>query len=279
MRNRTVLGSLIVLGAILVGIAIVVVALGTSTGIAVGGDERVIASAEGEQPVYAQGGWIKNNAPWPIQINSVSVDLVGASTAPTVYLSNEQSTTPPPEGEAPLWTAVPATFPYTIEPGMVKYFGFAVSPDPSRVASFDTMTITGQGLLGFGFEETHEGVVVAGSAGDLPFPMAADDPAETNDSFDTIFNLMLVVFDRDSVEQTQILMGRDSTVEEATALLLSQAAYVPEMPYQVTEETKDERVQTVTFYATDPEVDALPAIRFTWADYRWTLSLVEVPAG
>lgn len=276
--NRTALVSLIILGGFLVGLAILVIGMGTSTGVAMGGTSSVMAVAEEEKPAYAQGGWIKNNAPWPIQITSVDVDYVGASAAPALYLSENQSLTPPPEGEDPAWTAAPASLPYTVAPGSVWYFGFALSPDPLRVASFDSITVKGHGLLGFGFEQTHTGVAVAASSSALPFPMAAEDPARQAESFTRMLDLTVLVLDRDSVEQVQILMGADSTPDDAAALQLSQASYVPEMTYAVREESEDGRTQVIAFYLTDPEVDALPALRFDWANYRWTLSLADEPA-
>lgn len=276
MRNKTALVSLILLGGILLGLSIIVIALGTSTGVAVGGETSVVASAEAEKPVYAQGGWIKNDAPWPIQVTSVTLDQTGTSTAPTVYMSSERTVTPPEEGEDPAWTAVPATFPFTIAPGTVQYLGFALQPDPGSVAAFDTMTVKGQGLMGFGFEQRHFGVVVVASAADLPFSMAAEDPNVRKDSFTQFLDLTVQVLDRETnTEQLLLLMGPDATPEEAEALQLSQATYVPEMTYTATKLTDDGRTQAVVFYLTDPEADALPMLRFTWADYRWSVALAE----
>ncbi|PRY70236.1 hypothetical protein B0I08_101364 [Glaciihabitans tibetensis] len=274
--NRKVVLITIVVFLLFIGAGVVgVLALGTSTGLAMGGTTTAMAVASAEAPLRSQAGFIRNNSPWPVTITSIEVDDAGAAEAPLIYLSENNDEPPPAAGVVPVWATTPVTLPYTLPGGEIRFFGFAMVPQPAALATFDTITVKFEGPVPFEFESSYSGVALAASAGDFPADLVADDPREDESSVDLYLTVLRAAILSRDVAQIQRVIGPDATEADATAIRDSQAAYVADMPVDSESIDDDARAWRVQFFATDVAVDALPAMRLTWSDFRWSAALAN----
>jgi hypothetical protein len=252
---------------------VAVVSLGTSTGLQMGG--KVVASGVGtvESPYRAQAGWIRNNSPWPVTISAIDVNDAGTVEDPQIFLSETNDEPDPVAGETPVWATTPVTLPYTLEGGALRYFGFGMVPEAGAIASFDKITVTFTGPVPFQFSSDYTGVVLGGAATNLAPELVAQDPSEDEGSIDRYVGVLRAALASGNLEQLQSAMGEGTTPEQATALRDSQVGFAAEMPVDSDVITRDSRSWTIRFYATDPAVDALPAISVKWDNFRWHASV------
>ncbi len=289
MQNRAVQFSWIALLVILLSGVVTVLALGTSTGVALGGTASEIGETSPDGTFYAQGGWIRNNSPWPVTITGITVHQDGSGAQPSVYLLDREypaglPAPEVPEGEvvegeelaaaAPIWAQTSATFPHTIEGGGLRYLGFGLRPDLYSVTSFREITVNYSGPFFFSFDKTYGKISAAASSSELPFPLVANDPASSPTSLDEFLTLYRLIFERGNPEEIRMLMGPGATENDAIALSEAQAAYDAAMSFAATNDP-DARNKRVVFFLTDPEVDAAAPLRVTWSDFRWRVSTYE----
>jgi hypothetical protein len=273
MNRKVVLITLVVFLLFVGGGVVAVLALGTSTGLAMGGSTTTAAVASAEAPLRTQGGFIRNNSPWPVTITSIAVDDAGAAEAPIIYLSDTNDEPAPTDGSAPAWSTTAVTLPYTLPGGAIRFFGFSMYPQPSALATFDTITVKFEGPLPFEFESTYSGVALAASAADFPADLVAPDPGEDEMSIDNYVTILRAAILSGDAAQIQRVLGPDATEADATAIRDAQAGYVADMPVDSEVLSDDAREWRVQFYNTDVAVDALPALRVTWSDFRWSAAL------
>ena len=250
-----------------------VLALGTSTGVVLGGQASTTATASAEAPYLGQAGWIRNNSPWEVTIESIDLNDSGTAAAPAVYLSESNDAPAPVEGEAPAWTAAPATFPYTMAGGSIVFLGYSIAPAPGQIASFDDITVTFQGPLPVDFSTSYNDVAIGVAAADVPGELVAPDPAEDPASIDNYVAVLRAALASGDLAQLQRAMGDGTTEEQATALRDSQGGFNPELPNISDVITTDSRSWTLSFYVTDPAVDALPQLSLTWDKFRWSAGI------
>lgn len=270
MNRKVVLITLVVFLLFVAGGVVAVLALGTSTGLAIGG--RTVTTAVGtvERPMLTQAGFVRNNSPWPVTITSIDVDDTGTLQEPTIYLSETNDEAAPLEGETPSWAATPVTLPYELPGGAIRYFGFGLVPEGGTIASFDTITVGFEGPLPFGFESSYSGVALGASAADFPAELIAQDPTDDEGSIDAYLAQLGPALASNDPAQVQRVMGAGATPEEAAALLASQAGYVPDMPVDAQIVGDDSRTWRIQYYSTDPTLDGLNPMTVTWEDFRWS---------
>ena len=273
--NRKVVLITIVVFLLFIGAGVVaVLALGTSTGLAMGGTASTTAVASAETPLRTQGGFIRNNSPWPVTITSIEVDDEGAAEAPIIFLSETNDEPLPADGTQPVWSTEAVTLPYELAGGEIRFFGFSMVPQPTTLATFDTITVKFEGPLPYEFEASYSGVALAASAADFPADLVAPDPREDETSIDSYVTLLRAAILSADVAQIQRVLGPDATEADATAIRDAEAGYVADMPVD-SESLDDARAWRVQFFATDVAVDALPALHVTWADFRWSAELAS----
>ncbi len=291
MRKTTVLVTFIVFLMLVAGGVVTVLALGTSTGVAMGGGSTVTGVATANAPFTAQSGWIRNNSPWPVEIQSIAVGASATAQAPLVYLS-ETKTAPAPvpavEGDdkdekekdaqvvpPPAWAGTPLKFPYTLKGGDLRYFGFSVVPEEGKIGSLSSVTVTFSGPLGFTFTSSYDGVAIAASPENLPNELIATDPAVDPASLDSYLALLRSALKSGDGTQIHQVMGDSASREDGASLKKSQKGYSTKMKVEVTRVTEDGRTQTIQFYKTDLAKDALKPITVQWVDFRWGVTAWE----
>jgi hypothetical protein len=273
MNRKVVLITIVVFLLFIGGGVVAVLALGTSTGVAMGGSVSAAAVASAESPLRTQGGFIRNNSPWPVTITSIEVDDEGTAEAPLIYLSETNDEPLPVDGTPPVWATEAVALPYTLPGGEIRFFGFSMVPQPTTLATFDTITVTFEGPLPFEFESSYSGVALAASAADFSADLVAPDPGEDESSIDNYVTLLRAAILSGDVAQIQRVIGPDATEADATAIRDAQAGYIADMPVDSEALQDDARAWRVQFYATDVAVDALPALCVTWSDFRWSAAL------
>lgn len=250
-----------------------ILALGTSTGVVLGGATSAKAAASVDVPYQTQAGWIRNNSPWPVTITSVDLDDIGTSAAPTIYLSESIDEEPPVAGEPLAWAVTPASFPYEMAGGSIVFLGYGIVPEAGKIASFDTITVNFEGPLPYGFSTEYSGVALGVSAPDLPAELLAADPTEDATSIDNYVTVLRTALASGDLAQLQRAMGDGTTEEQATALRDTQAGFNPAMPVVSSVAPNNSRSWTLRFYTTDAAVDGLPAIDVNWEQFRWTATV------
>jgi hypothetical protein len=270
MNRKVVLITLVVFLLFIAGGVVAVLALGTSTGLALGGKTVTTAVGSAEAPMLTQAGFVRNNSPWPVTISSIDVNATGTAQEPTIYLSESNAEAAPLEGETPSWAAEPVTLPYTLPGGAIRYFGFGIVPEPATLATFDTITVDFNGPLPFDFESSYSGVALGAAAADFPADLVASDPADDEGSIDTYLALLGPALLSNDPAQVQRVMGEGATPEDAAALLASQLGYVPDMPVDTKATSDDDRTWRVQYYSTDPTLDGLNPMTVIWDNFRWS---------
>jgi hypothetical protein len=268
---RTIVTILFV--GIVVACAFAILYLGTSTGMTFGGEGTQLAAANKSYPVYAQVGWLRNTAPWPITITSVTTNAAHSTGPATVYLERTTSGSKASSGKPPQWVAVASKPPYQLDGHGLRYLGFVMTPAAGKVASFNSITVNYTGPLGFKFHKTFTGTIVAAASSTLPDGTLATDPTVDSTSLDTYIQLLRsALFDRD-VDQLAIVMGGGATTTDAQAFLKQQKGYKTRDAVTSTGVEGDPDTKKLAFYHGDPVKDAHPTITVTWAGYRWSVVL------
>src|ERR1700744_1002541 len=124
VRNIT----LVVFLCVVLGCGFAILYLGTSTGLTFGGSGSRIAAQVGAYPLDGQVGWLRNTAPWPVTITSITTNVEKATAAPTVYLQSEQASRTKQSSKPPAWTASADKLPFQLDGGSLRYLGFSLTP-------------------------------------------------------------------------------------------------------------------------------------------------------
>jgi hypothetical protein len=268
---RTVVGILFVGVILACGFAILY--FGTSTGMVFGGAGTELTVQSKANPMYAQVGWIRNTAPWPITITSITTDSAHSTAPAEVYLERKHLGSKAYSGKAPEWTLLATTAPYQLDGHGLRYLGFALTPAEGKVASLSSVTVNFSGPLGLRFHKTFTGTVVATASSTLPSGTLATDPTIDSTSLDTYIALLRTALFNGDPGQLAVVMGGTATPADATAFLKSQNHYKTKFGVTAVAVTGDLYSDTLDFYKGDPVKDARPAFKVTWAGFRWSVVL------
>jgi hypothetical protein len=268
-RTVRTITTLLFIGIVLAcGLAILY--FGTSQGVVSGGTGTMLGGATKSLPYYAQVGWIRNTAPWPVTITSVTTNVVH-NTAPTVvYLERGTSSPATKAGEAPGWTKISGQPPYEMVGGSLRYLGFAVAPQAGHIASFSSFTVSFSGPLGFHFTKTFTGTVVAARSVSLPASVLAPDPVADSTSLNTYIVLLRTALEKKDPAKLAVVMGGDATVADAQAFLKQQKGFNSKYLLSSVPTVGNRDVDTLTFYKGTLK-HALPPVHVAWAGYRWSV--------
>jgi hypothetical protein len=266
---RTVTAILFV--AIVVGCAFAVLYLGTSTGLTFGGSASRLMQATKGNPVYAQVGWLRNTAPWPITIQSITTNVTGAAQEPTVVLEREQGGSKVSSGGRPNWALNASHLPYTLNGSALRYLGFELRPRDNAVSYFTSITVHFTGPLGIPFTSTFGGTHVVASSSTLPDGIIAVDPQTDDSALDAYIAALRNVLLQPSPTEAAAVMGNGATSADGAALLKLEAGYLTSDGVVATPEPGNRRVQKLVFYLNDPVKGGLPPITVSWSGFRWTI--------
>jgi hypothetical protein len=261
--------------AIVLGCAFAVLYLGTSTGLTFGGSGTRLLGQSGTHPLYAQVGWLRNTAPWPITIDNITTNAQNASAEPDVFLENQQVPPTKQSSKPPVWTLNASKVPYQLNGNALRYLGFSMAPASGQVAAMTRITVEYTGPLGLKFHSTFSGTRVATAADALPDGVLGLDPATNSGSLDAYIAAIRAALAQPDPKTIAMIMGNGATDAQAQAFMTAEKGYANADAIQAFVVTKDYREQRLTFYKGDPVKGALPPIEAVWSDYRWTIR----PAG
>ena len=272
MRRTVRTVTTILFLAIVVGCAFAVLYLGTSTGLTFGGAGSQVKQATKSDPVYAQVGWLRNTAPWPITIQSITTSDSGTSSPTTIILEREQNGSKVSSGGQPSWILNGSHTPYELVGGSLRYLGFAAHPAKGAVGYFTSITVHFTGPLGIPFTSRFNGTTVVAPSSSLPSGVAGRDPAKDSTSLDAYIAAMrdALLLSPDPADIAAV-MGGGATTADGAAMLKREAGYATSDGVIATPEPGNRRAQKVVFYLTDPVKGALPPISVTWSHFRWTV--------
>jgi hypothetical protein len=267
---RTVVTLLFLGIVILIGFSILY--LGTSTGLISGGAATYTGGATKTVPYYAQIGWIRNTAPWPVTIESITANAAHEAKPTLVYIEAKHDSEKYTLGTVPPWTKISARPPYQLVGGSLRYLGFGLTPADGHVASFTTFTVTFSGPLGLTFHKTFSGPTMAARAPGLPPTILAPDPTVDNTSLDSYVALLRGALAKRDPAATAVVMGGDATAADAQKFLAAERGYTSKFTLLATPAPKDPYSDTLVFYKTSPTKGALPPITVTWSGFRWSVT-------
>ena len=271
MRRTVRTVSTILFIAIIAGCAFAVLYLGTSTGLTFGGAGSQITQSTQSGAVYAQIGWLRNTAPWPVTIDSITTDAVKSSAPPTVYIEHNQSGARVVAGGPPNWVLNASKAPYQLNGGGLRYLGFALRPAKNEVSYLTSITVNFSGPLGIHYTSKFTGAVVVAASSTLPDGIFANDPTVDSASLDSYVAALRDVLLQTDPGQAAAVMGGGATAADGAALLKRETGFVTSENLIATPEPGDRRHQKLVFYLGDPVKGALPPISVEWSGYRWTV--------
>jgi hypothetical protein len=268
---RTVVG--ILFAAVILGCAFAVLYLGTSTGMTFGGAGTELAAATKSDPMYAQVGWLRNTAPWPVTITSITTNAAHTKGETVVYLERKHSGSRAISGKSPEWILLASKPPYQLDGHGLRYLGFIMTPAEGKVASLNSITVNYSGPLGLKFHKTFTGTNVATASSTLPSGTLATDPSIDSTSLDSYISLLRTAIFSQDPEQLAVVMGGVATPADAQAFLKTQKGYKTKDAVAAVGILGDPYTKKVDFYKGDPVKGALPTITVVWAGYRWSVVL------
>jgi hypothetical protein len=267
---RTIV-TLLFLG-IVVAVGFAVLYFGTSTGLISGGGATYTGGATKTVPYFAQIGWVRNTAPWPVTIKSITTNAEHTAKPTQVYIEAKHDSEKYTLGTVPPWTKISARPPYELVGGSLRYLGFGLTPATGQVASFTTFTVTFSGPLGLTFHKTFSGPTMAARAAGLPSTILAPDPTvDGTPSLDSYIALLRGVLQSRKPAATAVVMGGDATTADAQKFLAGQRGYASKFQLVATPVPKDPYSDTLVFYKTSPTKGALAPITVTWSGFRWSV--------
>lgn len=265
VRNTTLL---LFLGVVL-GCAFAVLYLGTSTGMTFGGAATRLDEQSGGESMYGQVGWLRNTAPWPITITSITTNAANVTKTPSVYITTAQTSPLAQSGKPPGWSQSASSVPYTLDGGSLRYLGFAITPERGTVGYMTSITVDYTGPLGLKFHATFNGTRVGTASSDLPGGLLGTDPRVDPASLDAYIVELRTALIQPDPKTVSLVMGNGATQAQAQALITAEKNYKTADDVQATVIGQDRRTQSIVFYSGDPVKGGLPAINVVWANYRW----------
>ena len=267
---RTVVTVIFV--AIVVGVALTVLYFGSSTGLVFGGESTLTGNATAKTPFYAQVGWLKNTAPWPLTIKSITTNAAHASKPVAVYVEPRHvGPLAVTAGKTPAWATDAGKLPHDLVGGSLRYLAFGLSPSEGKVASFTSITVTFSGPLGFTFHKTFDGAEMAAASATLPDSILAADPTTDSSSLDAYIALLRAGLHSKKAAGMAVIMGGGASLTDAQAFLNAQKAYKTTDKIAAVSTPGDVTHQRLVFYASDPTKNGLPPINIAWAGFRWSV--------
>jgi hypothetical protein len=271
MRRAVRTITAIVFIAVVFGCGFAVLYLGTSTGLTFGGSGTELLQSSKGDAVYAQVGWLRNTAPWPITIQSVTTNAVNSSVLPTVYLEREQGGAHVSSGALPNWALNAEHAPYQLDGGALRYLGFAVRPQKDKISYLTSITVHFTGPLGLHFTSTFGGTTVAASSSSMPAGVLSTDPSKDSSALDGYVAVLRQVLLDSNPTEAAAVMGNGATAADGAAFLAREKGFVTSDSVVATADSKDLRLQSVVFYLGNRATGALPPISVAWSGYGWTV--------
>jgi hypothetical protein len=272
MRKAVRTTTTIIFLAVVLGCAFAVLYLGTSTGLTFGGASAQLTQTSKSEAVYAQTGWLRNTAPWPVTIDSITANETNATAEPTVYLERAQSGSKvSSDTKLPNWALNAQHPPYQLDGGSLRYLGFSFSPTKDQVAYMTSITVHFTGPLGMHFTSTFKGTTVAAASSTLPAGVLGQDPTVDSSSLDAYVAALRSTLLSQSAPDAALVMGGGATTAEAQIFLTAHPGYVTSDAVIATPDPSNRRLQKVVFYLGDPTKNALVPISVKWTGYRWTV--------
>jgi hypothetical protein len=271
MRRAVRTATAIIFTAIVLGCGFAVLYLGTSTGLTFGGSGTEVLQSSKGVAVYAQVGWLRNTAPWPITIQSITTNSVNTSDPPIVYLERQQSGAHVSSGSLPNWALNAEHAPYQLDGSALRFVGFAVQPAADRVSYLTSITVHYSGPLGLRFTSTFGGTDVAAASSILPAGVLATDPVKDSSSLNGYITALRQVLLDDSPTEAAAVMGNGAKEADGSAFLTKEKGFVTTESVVATPEPKNPRLQTVLFYNGDRTTGAMAPISVSWSGYQWTV--------
>ena len=268
---QTVVG--ILFAAVVLGCGFAVLYFGTSTGMTFGGAGTPLAAQTKTNAMYAQVGWLRNTAPWPVTITSITTNAAHSTGPAVVYLERKHMGSLASSGKAPEWTLLATKAPYQLDGHGLRYLGFQLTPANGKVASLSSVTVNYSGPLGLKFHKTFTGTDVATASSRLPSGTLATDPTTDSTSLDTYISLIRDALSAGDPDQVAVVMGGVATPKDGEALLAAQKGYKTKDGVTAQVVKDDPYTKKINFYKGDPVKGALPVITVTWAGYRWSVVL------
>lgn len=263
MSKRVRNVTLLVFLCVVLGCGFAILYFGTSTGLTFGGSGSRIEQQSNSYPIYGQVGWLRNTAPWPITVDSITTNVVNAKDTPTVYVETSQSSPLKQSSKLPGWALNAAKVPYQLDGGSLRYLGFSFTPQSSQVAAMTRITVTYTGPLGLQFHATFGGTRVATASSDLPGGVLGADPATTTDSLNAYIATLRTALVQPDPKTISQIMGNGATQAQAQAFITSQKGYVTADSVTATATSQDLRSQRLVFWKGDPVKGALPPSTFS----------------
>jgi hypothetical protein len=271
MRRAVRTATAIIFTVIVLGCGFAILYLGTSTGLTFGGSGTQILQSSKGAAVYAQVGWLRNTAPWPITIQSITTNVVNSSDPPTVYLERVQSGAHVSSGSLPNWALNAEHTPYQLDGSALRFTGFAVKPAANGISYLTSITVHFTGPLGLQFTSTFGGTDVAASSSTMPAGVLATDPVKDSSSLDGYITALRQVLLDNNAKEAAAVMGNAATEADGAAFLAKEKGFVTTESVIATPALKSARLQTVLFYNGDRTTGAMAPISVSWSGYQWTV--------
>lgn len=265
VRNIT----LIVFLGVVVCCAFAVLYLGTSTGLTFGGSGTRLDEQSGTHPLYGQVGWLRNTAPWPITVTSITTNAANVTKTPNVYIETAQTSPLAQSSKAPLWSLNASSVPYTLDGGSLRFLAFSLTPQVGTVADMTSITVTYTGPLGLKFHATFKGTRMATASSELPGGLLGTDPNTDPTSLDAYIVELRTALVQPDPKTVSLVMGNGATMAQAQALITAEKKYKTADDVLATVIGQDRRTQSIVFYSGDPVKGGLPPIDVVWSNYRW----------
>jgi hypothetical protein len=266
---RTVVTLLFIGVVIACGLAVIY--FGTSTGLISGGADTVTGSATKSAPLYAQIGWLRNTAPWPITIEQITTNAAHTATPTVAYVERKHDSATYKSGTVPTWTKISPKPPVQLVGGSLHYLGFELAPAAGHIASFTSFTVKFSGPLGFTFSKTFEGTNVAAAAAGLPSTLLAPDPATNSASLDPYITLLRSALEKKKLTTIAMVMGGDATPADAKAFLAAHKGFTSKYTQIVTPNQTNPDSESIVFFLSNPK-KGQPPVTVNWAGYRWSVA-------
>ncbi len=238
-----------------------------------GGSGTELAAANKTDPMYAQVGWLRNTAPWPITITSITTNAAHSKGPAVVYLERKHTGSKATSGKSPEWMLLASRPPYQLDGHGLRYLAFVITPAEGKVASLSSVTVNYSGPLGLKFHKTFTGTDVATASSTLPAGTLATDPTADSTSLDSYIQLLRTAIFNGDANQLAVVMGGIATPKDAEALLAAQKGYKTKDGVTAMSVLDDPYTKKIDFYKGNPVKGALPTITVTWAGYRWSVVL------
>jgi|GEM_PF-5592536 len=271
MGWRGAIAGTLTLAVVLGGLGVGAVAAFTVTGVNLSGSSDVIGGGSAEEPFMAKGGFVRNDAPWRLEI--VGLDLDGAPAPDGVRIavvSRDRFKDEPPDAASTVWHEDLRADPLGLRGDRLsRALWISVAPGTGKVVGFSSMTVTFRGPLGLEFSTTTRKVRVLAFSAELSDGIASMSPLEDRAALAGYMHVLQPLIAAQDAAALASAMGPTITVEEAADFLATQPGAVRGGSYRA-EEGESPLTYEITFETADGATPNSP-FRVAWSDNRWTV--------